>query len=161
MSPEPKERDGAAVRLPPPIAFLLCVVLGIVIHAFVLPWPLAMPRGALRIAIGVLVGLAGVVCVGLAFTHFKRTGQNPKPWKSTPEIIAEGIYRHTRNPMYLGLALIQVGLGVGLGNLWVVTAVAVSLVTVYLTAVRPEEAYLEEKFGQGYLDYKARVRRWL
>ena len=154
-------RDGAAVRLPPPLVFVLSIGLGVVIHTFVYPWPLSLPRDELRIAAGVLLVLAGAICVALAFSLFHRTRQDPRPWKPTPEVIGDGIYRYTRNPMYLGMALIQAGLGVGKGNLWIVATVPVFMATVYLTAVRHEEAYLEAKFGQAYLNYKASVRRWL
>ena len=87
--------------------------------------------------------------------------QDPKPWATTPEIISSGIYRFTRNPMYVGMALVQIAIGIGLANWWVILAVPVSLVLVYLTAIRQEEAYLERKFGSAYTDYKMSVRRWL
>ena len=55
-----------------------------------------------------LLGAGAALMMG-AFGLFRRTGQDPKPWESTPEIISTGIYRFTRNPMYVGLALIQIG----------------------------------------------------
>ena len=99
--------------------------------------------------------------MGLAMSLFRRTSQDPKPWATTPEIISSGIYRFTRNPMYVGMALIQIAIGIGLANWWVIVAVPVPLVLVYLTAIRHEEAYLERKFGSAYTDYKMSVRRWL
>jgi protein-S-isoprenylcysteine O-methyltransferase Ste14 len=76
-------------------------------------------------------------------------------------LIQQGIYRLSRNPMYLGLALVQVGVGVGVDNLWVVLTSLPALAAVHVIAIRPEELYLEGRFGEDYRAYKARVRRWL
>jgi protein-S-isoprenylcysteine O-methyltransferase Ste14 len=157
---EPTLRDGAAVRFPPPFVYLIAVIVGALLQAFVLRLPLDLPTGP-RIVAGLAIALFGFTIGGSAFGLFRRTGQDPAPWKSTPEIVSTGIYRFTRNPMYVGMALVQAGIGVGLGNGWVVALVPVSLAVVYVTAVRHEEAYLERKFGPSYLSYKASVRRWL
>ena len=153
-------RDGAAVRVPPPLDFLGAVIAGVLVHGFVAPLPMGLPLVS-RIAAGTVVTAAGLGFMGLAMSLFRRTGQDPKPWATTPEIISSGIYRFTRNPMYVGMALIQIAIGIGLANWWVILAVPVSLVLVYLTAIRHEEAYLERKFGSAYTDYKMSVRRWL
>ena len=154
------ERDGAAVRFPPPLVYLLAVLAGGVLHVFVAPLPIALsrvPRAGLAL---VVVGI-GIALIAAALGLFRRTGQNPEPWKSTPEIISTGIYRYTRNPMYVGMALLQTGIGIGWGNGWVVAFVPVALAVVYGIAVRHEEAYLEQKFGETYTTYKASVRRWI
>jgi protein-S-isoprenylcysteine O-methyltransferase Ste14 len=152
--------DGAAVRIPPPLVYLAAVIAGVLLQAFVVPLPLALGRG-LRIGASVATAVLAFVAGAAALTRFRRTGQDPKPWKSTPEIISTGIYRHTRNPMYVGMALIQTSIGLGLANGWILAFVPVVLVVVYVTAVRHEEAYLERKFGETYLEYKRTVRRWL
>ncbi len=157
---EPSQHDGAAVRFPPPLVYLIAVIAGGLLHAFVLPLPLGLSVGV-RFSGFALAVLLGLAIGGSAIGHFRRTGQDPKPWKSTPEIISTGIYRVTRNPMYVGMALLQLGIGIGLGNGWIVALVPLVLVVVYLTAVRHEEAYLERKFGETYAKYKASVRRWL
>jgi protein-S-isoprenylcysteine O-methyltransferase Ste14 len=63
--------------------------------------------------------------------------------------------------MYLGLSLFQLGLGIALGNAWIAALAPLALAIVHVLAVRPEEAYLTEKFGDPYLRYIARVRRYL
>ncbi len=157
---EPAPSDGAAVRFPPPFVYLIAVTVGVLLQAFLLPLPLNLPTGA-RIVVGLALAVLGFTLGGFAFGLFRRTGQDPAPWKSTPEIVSTGIFRFTRNPMYVGMALVQAGIGLGLGNAWIVALVPVSLAVVYATAVRHEEAYLERKFGRSYLSYKASVRRWL
>ncbi len=153
-------KDGAAVRIPPPLVYLGAVIVGVLVHAFVVPLPIELALG-LRITVGVAATVPSLVLMGLAIGLFRRTGQDPKPWVTTPEIISTGVYRITRNPMYVGMALLQIAIGVGLGNWWIIILVPVVLVVVYLTAVRHEEAYLERKFGTAYTDYKKSVRRWL
>jgi protein-S-isoprenylcysteine O-methyltransferase Ste14 len=99
--------------------------------------------------------------MGFAINLFRCTGQDPKPWATTPEIISSGVYRTTRNPMYVGMALLQIAIGVGLANWWIIIQVPIVLVIIYFTAIRHEEVYLERKFGRAYTNYKESVRRWL
>lgn len=97
----------------------------------------------------------------MAHKLFKRTGQNPVPWTPSPELILEGPYRFTRNPMYLGLTLFQVGIGFAINNLWISLFAAPALLVVHFIAVLPEERYLTEKFGESYKAYLVKVRRYL
>ena len=154
------EKDGAAVRIAPPFVYLGGVIVGVLVHAFVMPLAIELSLGV-RIALAVAAGVAGLVLMGGAIKLFRRTGQDPKPWESTPEIISTGVYRYTRNPMYVGMALLQIALGVGLANWWIIILVPVVLAIVYAIAVRHEEVYLERKYGDQYVHYKASVRRWL
>ena len=152
--------DGAAVRIPPPIVPVLGLAAG-----FVLSWsvgPLPNPLGgAPRFVLGGLLVGAGLGLMAAAIGLFRATGQDPKPWESSPELIATGIYRYTRNPMYLAMGLLQGGLGILFAELWSVVLVPVTWTVIYFIAIRHEEAYLAEKFGAPYLEYKGRVRRWL
>ena len=155
----PDQRDGAAVRLPPPLVYLIAVVLGGALHLAV---PLRFDPGlGARIGLAAVASALGFGLIAAAIAHFRRTGQDPKPWKSTPEIISSGIYRFTRNPMYVGMALIQAGIGIGARNGWILALIPAVLAVVNWTAIRHEEAYLERKFGDSYIAYKNSVRRWL
>lgn len=153
-------QDGAAVRFPPPLVYLIALCAGGVLHAFVAPLPIGLSRMP-RIFLALVAAGMGLALVGGAMGLFRRSGQDPKPWKSTPEILSSGVYRYTRNPMYVGMALLQTSIGVGWGNGWILAFVPVALLIVYGIAVRHEEAYLERKFGETYARYKASVRRWL
>jgi protein-S-isoprenylcysteine O-methyltransferase Ste14 len=157
---EDTEKDGAAVRVPPPLVFLGLLIAGVLLHRYVVPAPMALGQG-IRIAVAAVTGIAGLVLMGGAIGLFRRSGQDPKPWAPTPEIISTGVYGITRNPMYVGMALVQAAIGAGLGNLWILILVPISLTIVYLTAGRHEEAYLARKFGEPYTRYKAKVRRWV
>lgn len=154
------ERDGAAVRFPPPAVYAIALIVGGLLHVFVWPLSLGLSTGA-RVASGLLVGALGVALVSAAFGLFRRIGQDPAPWTSTPDIVSSGVYRFTRNPMYIGMALIQTGIGLGWSNGWLLLLVPVVLAVVQRIAIVHEEAYLERKFGETYLAYKRSVRRWL
>jgi protein-S-isoprenylcysteine O-methyltransferase Ste14 len=140
--------------------YLLTILAGVLMHLIVYPLRLDLALG-LRIGLAVAAALAGIGLVGAALGLFRRTGQDPKPWVSTPEIISTGVYRFTRNPMYIGLALVQAAIGIGAANGWILALAPVWLVIVYFIAVRHEEAYLAGKFGADYIEYTKRVRRWL
>jgi protein-S-isoprenylcysteine O-methyltransferase Ste14 len=156
---EAKPTDGAAVRFPPPFVPLIALAVGIALQ---LPWPLTLPlQGLLRYGLGALLLLVGLGAMGAAIGLFREIGQDPKPWITTPAIVSTGIYRFTRNPMYLGMGLMQAGLGVALANGWVLLLVPVTCFVIARIAIRHEESYLEGKFGAEYIDYKARVRRWI
>ncbi len=157
---EGDDPTGAAVRFPPPLVPLIGLVVGFGLAWGIGPLPNPLP-GAERFVVGGVLIALGLGLMGLAIGLFRKTGQDPKPWEPAPELIAEGIYRWTRNPMYLAMGLLQAGIGLLAGNVWIVLLVPVTWVVIYLIAIRHEEAYLEERFGAPYLEYKRRVRRWL
>jgi protein-S-isoprenylcysteine O-methyltransferase Ste14 len=146
-------QGGARVRLPPPLCFLAAAVIG----AF-------LPGLRLR-AVGSVVGGAVLIVLGLALGAwaigwFRRTGQDPKPWMPSPELIERGPYRFSRNPMYVGMTLITIGIGGVLARGWIAVLAPLALLAVHRTAVLPEEAYLSEQFGEPYRAYLRRVRRY-
>jgi protein-S-isoprenylcysteine O-methyltransferase Ste14 len=114
-----------------------------------------------RILVGAVVALAGVTLPLAANQWFRRTGQDPAPWQPSPELIVRGVYRYTRNPMYIGMALFQAGIGTASSAPTVALLALVGLAIVHVTAVLPEESYLTEKFGEPYQRYKASVPRYL
>jgi protein-S-isoprenylcysteine O-methyltransferase Ste14 len=156
---EAEERDGAAVRFPPPFVYLIALVLGGALQ-LAWPWHLGLGLGA-RLVLAAAAAALGAALVADAIGHFRRTGQDPKPWLATPEVIATGVYRYTRNPMYVGMASLQAAIGAAFASVWILALVPVVLAVVYGIAVRHEEAYLERKFGDTYRAYRQSVRRWL
>jgi protein-S-isoprenylcysteine O-methyltransferase Ste14 len=150
------EQDGAAVRFPPPFTPLIALAVGAVLQ---FSWTLTLPvHGQLRYGLGALLLLVGLGAMGAAIGLFREIGQDPKPWVTTPAIVSTGVYRFTRNPMYLGMGLMQVGCGVALANGWVVLLVPVTCFVIAEIAIRHEEAYLEGKFGAEYTDYRVHDR---
>jgi protein-S-isoprenylcysteine O-methyltransferase Ste14 len=151
---------GASVRFPPPLVFLASLGVGLAVRLAGVPASLPVDRTP-RLALGALLVAAAIGLVGSARIRFLRTGQSPIPWTPTPQLIIAGPYRITRNPMYVGVTLLQIGLGVLLDNAWSAGLALVSLLVVHFIAVLPEERYLGEKFAGAYEEYRARVRRYL
>lgn len=158
----PEPRDAAAVRVFPPGVPLLTILLGVGLDRV---WPLELELGLHvparywvggTIAVGALLGL-GFFSVVLV----RRTGQSENPWKPTTEIVSRGPFRFTRNPMYLQMVLGCVGFAILLSNMWILLLTPVCAWVLHRFAILPEEAYLERKFGEKYLSYKRKVRRWL
>jgi protein-S-isoprenylcysteine O-methyltransferase Ste14 len=111
---------------------------------------------ALFVALGAAVALAGV-----AAFHAHRTTVNPTRPSAASSVVRDGVYRHTRNPMYLGLALGLAGWGVHLAN-----AASLALLPAFVAylnrfQIEPEERALRARFGQEFADYMAAVRRWV
>jgi protein-S-isoprenylcysteine O-methyltransferase Ste14 len=155
----PSER-GARVSFPPPLVFVSGILLGVVCRYAVGPAPAPFDR-TIGLVVGVAVVMIGVGLIASARILFLRTRQSPIPWKPTPELIFSGPYRFTRNPMYLGMTVIILGLGLALDILWISLFAAPALLVVHFIAVLPEERYLSEKFGDSYREYLTRVRRYL
>jgi protein-S-isoprenylcysteine O-methyltransferase Ste14 len=157
---ETNEKKGAAVRFPPPFVPLIALALGMVLHWFV---PLSTPiaRGAPRFVIGGGLVVLGVALMAMAFGWFRKTGQDPAPWEESPELIVEGVYRWTRNPMYLSMGMLQAGLGILFASVWPLILVPATWSVIYQIAIRHEETYLSQKFGESYERYRTDVRRWI
>jgi protein-S-isoprenylcysteine O-methyltransferase Ste14 len=154
------DRDAAAVRFPPPLVYAFAILAGSVLHLLAVPFGLGLPLVA-RIGAAAVSGTGGLALLAAASRLFKRSGQDPKPWKATPEIISSGIYGITRNPMYVSMGLLQLSLGIALDNGWILVFLPAVLGIVYVIAIRHEESYLEVKFGEAYRSYRSSVRRWI
>ena len=160
MDEATSKHGGARVRVPPPLVFLASIGVGVGLRYVVAPPPLPFAR-VMHVIVGALLFVVGLALGMPAFGLFKRSGQDPAPWKPSPSLVLQGPYRYTRNPMYIGMTLIQIAIGFFAANLWVVLLAAASLIVVHYTAVLPEERYLREKFGDDYERFKKRVRRYL
>ncbi len=156
------EKDGAAVSFPPPLLPLATILLGVGLNRL---WPLnalvELPAPA-RYWIGGIVVAVSILVLGLwPVVLFRRSGQSELPWRPTPVVLEHGPYQFTRNPMYLMMVLVCIGVAIILSNAWILLLTPLCAWSLYRFAIAPEEAYLERKFGGPYRDYKWRVRRWL
>lgn len=155
-------RDAAAVRVFPPAIPLLTILLGVGLDQV---WPFDLGFGLPtpeRFWLGGLLVTGAILGLGLwSVLIFRRGGQNESPWKPTPHLVARGPFRFTRNPMYLQMVLVCIGVAVVLANGWILVLTPVGGWLLQRLAILPEEAYLERKFGEAYLAYKRRARRWL
>lgn len=150
--------DSPQVIALPPLVFLAGLIVGFVVDWF-FPMPFVLEAYDLPVGL-VLIGLAIVFMVWAVRTMGK-AGTNVDPRQPSLAIVTDGPFQFTRNPMYVSMALILVGFAVWLNSLWILGALAVVVFIMTYGVIMREEAYLEKKFGKTYLDYKAKVRRWL
>jgi protein-S-isoprenylcysteine O-methyltransferase Ste14 len=152
------DAESAGVVAPPPLVYLVPLVLGLLIQRF---YPVAiLPSGVARV-LGIAL-LAGWVIVSLpAILAFRRAGTSVNPARPTNALVTWGPYRVTRNPLYVGLTMLYLGLTAWFNALWPLLLLPIVLVVMQRGVIVREERYLERKFGEEYRRYKARVRRWL
>jgi protein-S-isoprenylcysteine O-methyltransferase Ste14 len=151
--------DSARVTFPPPLVYFGFLLLGLLIDRLAeLSLPLSQPVRIAGVAILVTLGLL-IVAAGLF--RFRQAGTDPEPWKTSSTIVRKGIYRSTRNPMYLGMAIIYLGLAIGFASIAVPALFPFLILAIRTQVIAREERYLEAKFGDDYRSYKADVRRWL
>src|SRR5215208_8329635 len=157
------EQDGMGLGVPPPVVFLRPLILGLLLNRKI-PAPF-LPRGLTRI-LGLPVIGGGALLGGWTYRTMRRadtpiTGEPFVPDKPTTTLITDGPFRYSRNPGYLGAAMVYAGVASLANALWVFLLLPVVLLTIQRTAIEREERYLEGKFSEEYLGYKARVRRWI
>ena len=150
--------DSAGVKIPPPLVFAIPLIAGLIIGRW---FPLvSLPALAARVAGSILVA-AGLGFGGWARIIFLRRGTTVLPFRPSSVFVVGGPFRLSRNPIYVGMTAIYVGVALLCRSLWPLLFLPFVLILIRKTAIDPEEAYLERRFGAEYLNYKARVRRWL
>lgn len=155
------ERQHAlALKIPPPVVGLVATIL---IYALAQLWPQWNFDFPFQNVLAIVLGATGLAFDGAAIAAFfaVRTTVNPMAPGSTSSLVTSGLYRVTRNPMYLGLLLILSGVAVYIGNPLALTVIAGFIAYITRFQIMPEEALLRQKFGADYTLYCARVRRWL
>ncbi len=148
------------LRIPPPLIALLCIVLMWYIQGF---YPLGWLTAVWVLPVAILLALTGIVIASAGAAAFKRahTTVNPMHPEQTSRLVTGGIYQYTRNPMYLGMALVLTGIALYLADLSAFLGVALFVRYIGRYQIGPEEDMLLEKFGDEFETYQARVRRWL
>ena len=150
------DERGAKVRFPPPLLAILPLGLALALHYLVLPLPIPFPGAGplegsvLRMMVGALVTVLGLTLMASGILQFRKTGNDPDPWSAAASLMDTGIFRYTRNPLYVGLEVAHIGLAVAFGSWWAIASVVPSMMLVHFLAVLPEETYLEDKFGADF-----------
>ena len=147
----------SGVRIPPPLIYIAVFGLGFLLQKF---FPIDVPPSLISRVLALFCMVVAAVIGVWSFVRFARARTSPLPMQPTTALVITGPYRFTRNPMYLSLALVYAWLALWFAVFWAVVLLPLALVIVRYYVIAGEERYLERKFGQEYLDYKARVRRW-
>jgi protein-S-isoprenylcysteine O-methyltransferase Ste14 len=157
-----EDSRGPNVRLPPPLLFAMPLLTGFVVQYFV-PTHLVTGAGPARTLR--LVGIAEIAIalalMAWAMSTFLRFRTPIIPMHRARALVNEGPFNLTRNPMYLGLTVLYIGITFVANALWPLVFLPEAIALTYLFAIRLEEAYLAREFGDAYREYCSRVRRWL
>jgi len=153
-----EHKDHADVKIHPPVLTVIFIAI-----AYILKWTIPIPFvvssileniGFVLVVIGFFLGVA-------AFLAFRKARTTLDPHGKVSAIVSDGIYRFTRNPIYLAFLLMLIGFPLNGGNYWGILLSPVFVIFMNSLVIEKEEAYLEKKFGDVYTSYKSRVRRWL
>lgn len=153
-----KISDSPGVIAFPPVLYAGTLLIGLLLS-------LVFPIGVLPRSIGLVLGILAMICAGLigilAFRAMNRAQTAINPAQPTTAIVSDGVFSLSRNPLYLSLTLLYLGITLVFSSLWTLLLLLPLLVVVQVGVIKREESYLEGKFGDEYLSYKARVRRWI
>ncbi len=151
--------SGPNVKIKPPLVFFGTVILSLILHFFI---KLELfVTNHYRIILGIfIISVSGIIQLN-SLKIFKLNGRKPNPKLESKNLFISGPYRFTRNPMYLSLVLLQFGIGIIFNNIWMSLFSFMALVFVHFYAVLPEEKYLRNKFGEEYIKYTEKVRRYI
>jgi protein-S-isoprenylcysteine O-methyltransferase Ste14 len=154
----PISPDSAGIPFFPPLIYVAGYLLGVVLEFAISTADLPSP---LAIAIGIVGIVVWVALDPAAMRKFRQAGTEVPPTRPTTALVRAGPYRFSRNPMYLGMLILYAALALAFGVLWAMALLPVVFLVLDRLVVPREEAYLERKFGDDYLTYRAQVRRWL
>jgi protein-S-isoprenylcysteine O-methyltransferase Ste14 len=150
--------DNPGVIMHPPLLYLSGVVIGAVVN-----WmkPLPVSHSSFVRIIGLVVVILGIIWTNWGRLAMKAHGTNINPTKPTTTIVRSGPYRLSRNPLYLGLTIVYLGLSLAVNSWWCLLLLIPISLLMHFQVVLREERYLDRKFGETYREYQRRVRRYL
>lgn len=145
------------VRVPPPLIFAAGIGAGILLHN---TWPLSFHFRPWTTSIGLALIALALSWMLWALVCFRRARTTVSPFHASNALITAGPFGYSRNPLYLGLSVIQIGIGLASDNLWMLLLLVPVVWLIQVAVITREEAFLQYKFGDDYQAYTQRVRRW-
>ena len=156
--PTSPSKDNAGVIAPAPVLYGIAFAVGLAAEKIaptqLLPFPVSAWLGLTFIAVAIAIVVSAFKALAEAHTAFNAR-------KSTTKVVTTGAFRLSRNPTYLSLTLLLIGIAFAISSLWVLVLVIPAVVATQWGVILREERYLKEKFGEGYSSYASKVRRWL
>jgi protein-S-isoprenylcysteine O-methyltransferase Ste14 len=156
--PNDSARDVPGVITLPPLIPLGALALAFVLDAV---WNLSLFPEPAQYVIGALLIITSLAILTAGVLEFRRAGTNVEVYKPSTVLVTSGVYKYSRNPLYISMVLLQAGIGVAADNPWVLILLIPTMALIRYGVIAREERYLERKFGDEYRRYKASVRRWL
>ena len=150
--------DTPGVVAPPPLIYLAAILIGLGLHRL---QPIGVLPQRLGTVAGVALVLAALALFASALRELHRSGTPVETRKATTAIVSRGPYRISRNPIYLAMTVLHLGIAVWVNSAGLSAMLIPAFVVISTGVIAREERYLERRFGDDYLDYKSSVRRWL
>jgi protein-S-isoprenylcysteine O-methyltransferase Ste14 len=151
-------QDNPGVVAPPPLIYAGALAIGLFVHRF---FPVKfLPGAGARLLGRVCTVISGMLAIS-AFLEMRRAGTHVDPAQPATALVTQGPFRLTRNPLYLSLTLLYAGIALMVNSLWAIVLLPGALIVIRYGVINREERYLERTFGEQYLSYKAKVRRWI
>jgi protein-S-isoprenylcysteine O-methyltransferase Ste14 len=145
----------------PPITYLAAIVVSVLLNVFYpLPW-FGRPLSGILFVLGWLMIAAFVALNISAIRAMRRAGTTVRPDRGTDHLVTDGPFSFTRNPLYVAGTMLVLGIGLVSGIVWFLLLAILAAFTVQKLAIEREERHLQARFGETYLDYARRVRRWI
>ena len=156
-------KEEAIADHPQVITWPPLIYLGFLLGAWLVGhfWPLPLQLREANQPLGWLLIILGLFVIASGVRQMTKAGTPVNPRQSTRTLVINGVFHYSRNPLYISLTLIYLGLAVLSQNAWPIIFLVPLLVVVHYGVILKEESYLEKKFGEEYLEYKRTVRRWL
>jgi len=144
-----------------PIIYLAAIAVRVLLKAFYpVPW-FGQPLSGILFVLGWLMIAAFVALNISAIRAMRRAGTTVRPDRGTDHLVTDGPFSFTRNPLYLAGTMLVLGIGLVSGIVWFLLLAILAAFTVQKLAIEREERHLQARFGETYLDYVGRVRRWI
>lgn len=158
MTTKYSHTDVPNVVAPPPLIFFLTLILGLVVNWAI---PLSFLPRNLQLSFGLPVIGIGVLLFVWSAQTIRRSETDIAFREPTKVIVSKGPYRFSRNPIYLSFTLVYLGIAISFNAILPLLLLPIVITIIQRGVIQREEQYLEGKFGEEYLRYKSKVRRWL
>jgi len=153
---------NAPMRFPLPVITLAATLALSFLARAVYPFPwIGRPLADILFIMGILIMLGGVALIVVSARIMQRERTTIRPDRAAQHLITKGVFRISRNPIYLGMAMLMFGIGSSIGSLWFFIFGLIACFVLQKAAIEPEERHLDALFGRTYRTYRKQVRRWI
>ena len=152
------DQDKAGIVAPPPLIYLGALVFGLLLNR---RFPATFLPSKITRTLGWPLLSGGVLLLAWFEWALRHAGTPASPYKPVSHVVTEGPFQYTRNPGYLSMTVIYTSIASLANALWAILLLPVALLVIQRGVIEREERYLERKFGEEYLRYKAQVKRWI
>lgn len=151
-------KERPLTKVAPPAVFIVSLLLGIIIDYL---YSSQFISCYINVWLGIPVLLLGISLHLYSIRTLKKAGTTFHANKAATKLVWNGPYRYSRNPIYLGMVIIYMGISLLINNAWLFLLLIPVFITLHVFVIKPEEAHLHRTFGNKYSDYCREVRRWI